>query len=392
MSKKAWCVMKLQFNKDTTSVLNVYLDNIRFIKTGDDFLSDESASELRMFTPDSTDYYMSVNTDPSYITEGNYSLKFTAIPRWPRYLFTQEFIDWLKANNIEKISFKLYIDAENSETTVTRTEGIYYNSSPALNAWISVSVNVSSLTGSYIQVNKAAAKSLAFYLDDMQFTYHVHSYTAVVTAPTCTEEGFTTHTCSCGDSYTDSETDALGHDFTVAVEGYNAFACGRDGCEVRTIIENKEEIAILNVNNAENRTSFSTSQQVWEQNGIKLINNKSSSTNNVADYTPPRFYASSAITIQAPGNITKIVFVCNSNSYATALKNSIGNNAVVSNANVTVTLGGDSAEFNVAKLTAQVRMGASITVTYLKESRSICEHTGNEVVDTAKDATCTESG
>ena len=220
-----------------------------------------------------------------------------------------------------------------------------------------------------------------------------HSYNAVVTAPTCTDGGFTTYTCTvCGDNYTDSETDALGHDFTVAVEGYNAFACGRDGCEVRTIIENKEEIATLNVNNAENRTSFSTSQQVWEQNGIKLINNKSSSTSNVADYTPPRFYASSAITIQAPGNITKIVFVCNSNSYATALKNSIGNNAVVSNTNVTVTLGGDSAEFNVAKLTAQVRMGASITVTYLKESRSICEHTGNEVVDTAKDATCTESG
>ena len=41
-----------------------------------------------------------------------------------------------------------------------------------------------------------------------------HSYDAVVTAPTCTEKGYTTHTCSaCGDSYTDSETDAKGHSF-----------------------------------------------------------------------------------------------------------------------------------------------------------------------------------
>ena len=40
---------------------------------------------------------------------------------------------------------------------------------------------------------------------------HEHSYTAVVTAPTCTEKGYTTHTCSCGDSYVDTYTNALGH-------------------------------------------------------------------------------------------------------------------------------------------------------------------------------------
>ena len=41
---------------------------------------------------------------------------------------------------------------------------------------------------------------------------HVHSYEAVVTEPTCTEGGYTTYTCSCGDSYVDDNTDALGHD------------------------------------------------------------------------------------------------------------------------------------------------------------------------------------
>ncbi|MBQ5671022.1 MAG: hypothetical protein IIV43_01545, partial [Oscillospiraceae bacterium] len=35
-----------------------------------------------------------------------------------------------------------------------------------------------------------------------------HSYTAVVTPPTCTDKGFTTHTCTiCGDSYVDSYTE-----------------------------------------------------------------------------------------------------------------------------------------------------------------------------------------
>ena len=41
-----------------------------------------------------------------------------------------------------------------------------------------------------------------------------HSYDAVVTDPTCTEAGYTTHTCSkCGDSYTDGATEATGHSY-----------------------------------------------------------------------------------------------------------------------------------------------------------------------------------
>ena len=40
---------------------------------------------------------------------------------------------------------------------------------------------------------------------------HSHSYTASVTDPTCTESGFTTFTCSCGDTYRGDETPALGH-------------------------------------------------------------------------------------------------------------------------------------------------------------------------------------
>ena len=42
---------------------------------------------------------------------------------------------------------------------------------------------------------------------------HKHIYTDTVTAPTCTEKGYTTHTCACGESYTDTYVDALGHSF-----------------------------------------------------------------------------------------------------------------------------------------------------------------------------------
>ena len=40
---------------------------------------------------------------------------------------------------------------------------------------------------------------------------HPHSYTAVVTPPTCTEQGYTTYTCACGDSYVDNYVSATGH-------------------------------------------------------------------------------------------------------------------------------------------------------------------------------------
>ena len=65
---------------------------------------------------------------------------------------------------------------------------------------------------------------------------HEHSYTAVVTAPTCTEKGYTTHTCSCGDSYVDTYVDALGHAWdngkvtksaTETETGVKTFTCTR---------------------------------------------------------------------------------------------------------------------------------------------------------------------
>ena len=45
-------------------------------------------------------------------------------------------------------------------------------------------------------------------------TTHTHSYTSVVTAPTCTAKGYTTYTCSCGNSYVDNYTNALGHNYS----------------------------------------------------------------------------------------------------------------------------------------------------------------------------------
>lgn len=48
----------------------------------------------------------------------------------------------------------------------------------------------------------------------LQFEVTNHAYNDVVTPPTCTQKGYTTHTCqNCGDSYTDNKIDEIPHSF-----------------------------------------------------------------------------------------------------------------------------------------------------------------------------------
>ena len=130
------------------------------------------------------------------------------------------------------------------------------------------------------------------------------------------------------------------------------------------------EEATLSFADKAQRTSYSTTKQVWEQNGITFTNNKASSTNNVADYAKPvRLYAKSEVIVDAPGNITKIVFNCNNTTYANALKNSVGAEASVSSKAVTVVPTATNTSYTIASLTAQVRLD-NIVVTYEKVASS----------------------
>ena len=64
-----------------------------------------------------------------------------------------------------------------------------------------------------------------------------HEYTTVVTDATCTDEGYTTHTCKiCGYSYTDNYEDAYGHDFTNGL-------CGNCGYKLPVIKLDTDMIA-----------------------------------------------------------------------------------------------------------------------------------------------------
>ena len=61
---------------------------------------------------------------------------------------------------------------------------------------------------------------------------HVHKYTSKVTNPSCTESGYTTFVCDCGDTYTTDQTNATGHNYskkitapTCTYKGYTTYTC-----------------------------------------------------------------------------------------------------------------------------------------------------------------------
>ncbi len=57
-----------------------------------------------------------------------------------------------------------------------------------------------------------------------------HSHTSAVTAPTCTEQGYNTYTCHCGDSYIGDYIDALGHSESDWIIDTNA-TCTENGAK-----------------------------------------------------------------------------------------------------------------------------------------------------------------
>ena len=74
---------------------------------------------------------------------------------------------------------------------------------------------------------------------------HEHAYEAVITDPTCTEKGYTTYTCACGESYTADETEATGHKWDEGVvtkepneteNGVKTFTCTVCGATKTEII------------------------------------------------------------------------------------------------------------------------------------------------------------
>ena len=225
-----------------------------------------------------------------------------------------------------------------------------------------------------------------------------HSNATITTVEaTCTLGGSVTTTCDCG--YTNTTTSpALGHTggsatceklaiCTRCSEEYGKLASHTYEGGVCTSCGEKQplEATITFDSKDDKRIEYSTSKQVWTENGITITN-----TGSVGDYfNPVRFYKSSKLVVES-SDMVKIVFACNTNDYATSLKNSIGDSATLNGKEVTVIFAAATNSFEIALTDGQVRVD-SITVFAADPEQSVCTHKDTyENVTTP--ATCTTTG
>ncbi|MCQ2387791.1 MAG: InlB B-repeat-containing protein, partial [Clostridia bacterium] len=68
---------------------------------------------------------------------------------------------------------------------------------------------------------------------------HIHSYSEQVFEPTCTEQGYSLHTCSCGDVYKDTYVNAKGHTYSTKWTTDNTYHWHTATCEHTSEIKNK---------------------------------------------------------------------------------------------------------------------------------------------------------
>ena len=116
--------------------------------------------------------------------------------------------------NTTQCGIRLY--DSNGKCIAQKDESVNYNTS-YVNIWYDLTgeMGVSLTSGkTYTFKLYAISNGRDYWSPTVKFTTaHTHSYSAKVTAPTCTEKGYTTHPCACGDSYKDSYVNALGHNF-----------------------------------------------------------------------------------------------------------------------------------------------------------------------------------
>ena len=126
-----------------------------------------------------------------------------------------------------------------------------------------------------------------------------------------------------------------------------------------------EATATISFADKAQRTVYTTSQQVWEQNGIVVTNDKASSTTNVGDYAnPARFYKGSKVTIQCTlGNIKKIEITGWGDSKYNVWATSIGSEAAASGSSVIITPTAVSDTY-VANMTGGQARAGQMVITY----------------------------
>ncbi len=218
--------------------------------------------------------------------------------------------------------------------------------------------------------DKASVKNLTSTKDGTVTLYaqwtknHTHSYSSKVTkAPTCTESGIKTFTCSCGNSYTQT-INATGHSYVTNVV---APTCTEQGY-TKTTCKNCSYISINNFVSATGHTYgdwIVTKQPTTTQTGIKTktCHCGTKITETIPKLSAPEYfvefeddsidlYYKDVISTNVSTNGSKIVYTSSNTSVAVVNENGKVTAVGTGNATITATVEGtsisDTCEINVS--------------------------------------------
>ena len=191
------------------------------------------------------DYNSDLGVGVKFVYSGSYLLKkCTEVPEPSEVVaktLTGQYEDIFKGEFCEALTF----DYEAKTVVIAKdwnSEGVVYTMG-----------NFDVFTGE-MEITSEKGKQYTIIVSNGQIIYrnnpltpvqapHVHEYTSVVTAPTCTEDGYTTYTCACGDTYTGDPVAASGHAYTDVVTaptcmnaGFTTHTCSACG-DVKTDTE-----------------------------------------------------------------------------------------------------------------------------------------------------------
>ncbi len=190
---------------------------------------------------DGTNHVLLELTNPQkadFVFDGWYKDSAFTIPATTVETFKTHYAKWTEKGD-QSISYanstvEKHINgsAFTNELTKTTVDGeITYTSSNTEVAEVDENGEVTIVGAGTATITAAAAETGNYNPAEAKYTLIVtdHIYTDVVTAPTCTDKGYTTHTCSeCGDAYKDNYVDATDHSFTSYVSNNDA-TCTQDG-------------------------------------------------------------------------------------------------------------------------------------------------------------------
>lgn len=178
--------------------------------------------------------------------------------------------------------------------------------------------------------------------------------------PTTLENGSTlTFTVTPSDGYIIEFVKVNGAKIEAQDGQYSVIVRGNIEIEISIVLAGTSVDKDVTVSFADNtqRTSFTTSEQVWVNDGVTFTHNKGTGNALVETYINPiRLYKGSTVEIEAT-DIKSITFTCNSASYATALKNS-----KFSTGSVTVNGSVVTVEFTEPIKSFTITLGAQVRV------------------------------